>query len=469
MTGMKGLLAVVRDKLLVLIIWTLAGAAAAGGINLLVPVVYEANAKIFIATPYWNDSTALADPNVGGAQNLAYGDEFTQQRMTSYERLVSTPIVTDTVAEQLRLGESGDDLSKKLTGRAVPETVMLQVNAQDSSPARAAAIADMAARRTIEVIKAIERPPNNAVPPVQPVLFEPASVPKRPISPRTLLTVVCGAVIGFLLGLSLVVRYATSREARRLARFRGDDGGDTTPAATPTGPLGVLTTGVQPLAGGVDVDAKLLRIEVAHGLTEAGVRSLAMTSPRATPTTGIVADRLAVALGQADSPTIVVRADIAAGQSDSTVRLSDLVGAPAAVDAAIQTDERSGLSWIALANSSEGPPADQLGANMRFLLNELAGRYQYVIVVSSGTLELTDALDMAGLCGASILVDPVALTTGAQVRESERLLRLARGTYLGRVVIVDRAFLQDVELPQSDRRRTAVSNQSTGVDGEPWS
>ena len=183
MTGMKALLAVVRDKLLVLIIWTLAGAAVAGGINLLVPVVYEANAKVFIATPYWNDSTALADPNVGGAQNLAYGDEFTQQRMTSYERLVSTPIVTDTVAEQLRLGESGEQLATRLTGRAVPETVMLQINAQDTSPARAAAIADMAARRTIEVIKAVERPPNNAVPAVQPVLFEPASIPNGP-SPR---------------------------------------------------------------------------------------------------------------------------------------------------------------------------------------------------------------------------------------------------------------------------------------------
>ena len=106
---------------------------------------------------------------------------------------------------------------------------------------------------------------------------------------------------------------------------------------------------------------------------------------------------------------------------------------------------------------------------MRSLLGELAGRYQYVIVVSSGTLELTDALDMASLCGASILVDPVALTTGGQVRESERLLRLARGTYLGRVVVADRAYLQDVELPQSDRRRAAISNQSNGVDGEQWS
>lgn len=468
MTGMKALLAVVRDKLLVLIIWTLAGAAIAGGINLLVPVVYEANAKIFIATPYWNDSTALADPNVGGAQNLAYGDEFTQQRMTSYERLVSTPIVTDTVAEQLRLGESSEELSRKLTGRAVPETVMLQVNAQDSSPARAAAIADMAARRTIDVIKAVERPPNNAVPPVQPVLFEPASVPKRPISPRTLLTVFCGAVIGFLLGLSLIVRYATSREAGRLARIRGDDDADTTPAAEPGGPLGVLTTGAYPPAGGVDVDANLLRIEVEYGLTEAGVQSLAMTSPRATPNTGIVANRLAIALSDAGSPTIVVRADLAAGQGDSTVRSVDLIGAPVTLDAAIQTDERSGLSWIALCSASDDSSAET-GANMRGLLRELAGRYQYVIVVSSGTLELTDALDMASVCGASILVDPIAFTTPGQLRESERLLRLARGTYLGRVVVADKSFLQDVEIPQSEGRGTAVSNQSNAVDGEPWS
>lgn len=469
MTGIGALLAVVREKLLVLIIWTLTGAAVAGGINLLVPVVYEANAKIFIATPYWNDSTALADPNVGGGQDRAYGDEFTQQRMSSYERLVSTPMVTDTVAEQLRLGESGEDLSRKLSGRAVPETVMLQVNAQDSSPARAAAIADLAARRTIDVIKAVERPPNNAVPPVQPVLFEPASVPKRPISPRTLMTIGCGAIIGFLLGLSLIVRYTTSREAKRLARLRGDDDRDTSGAPEPGGLLGVLTVGAHPLAGGVDVDAKLLRTEVEHRLTEAGAQSLAMTSPRATPTTGAVADRLAIALTDAGSPTIVVRADLVAEQGNSTGRPGDLIGVPAALDAAIQTDERSGLSWIAPARVSDDASARESAANLRGLLRELVGRYRYVIVVSSGTLELTDALDVATVCGTSILVDPIAFTTPGQLRESERLLRLSRGTYLGRVVVADKPFLQDVEMPQPGRRRAAVSKQSNAIDGEPWS
>jgi succinoglycan biosynthesis transport protein ExoP len=67
MTSMVALLAVVRSKALVLITWTLLGAAAAGVINLQLPVVYEATAKIVIATPYWNDTTAvIPDPSFAG-------------------------------------------------------------------------------------------------------------------------------------------------------------------------------------------------------------------------------------------------------------------------------------------------------------------------------------------------------------------------------------------------------------------
>ena len=177
MTGMLALLAVMRKKFLALITWTLLGAAVAGGINLLLPVVYEASAKVLIAAPYWNDSTALADPNFGGGKTLAYGDEFTQKRMASYVRLVTTPLVTHRVADRLRLGESGEDLARKLSGHSVPDTVVLEVRAQDASPVRAASIADAAARQTIDVIKEVERPPLSVVSPVQPVLTEPASVP----------------------------------------------------------------------------------------------------------------------------------------------------------------------------------------------------------------------------------------------------------------------------------------------------
>jgi succinoglycan biosynthesis transport protein ExoP len=316
MTGMVALLAVMRNKLLVLITWTLLGAAAAGGINTLLPVVYEASAKILVVAPYWNDSTALADPNVGGGKTIAYGDEFTQQRMASYARLVTTPLVTTRVTERLRLGESGEDLAKKLSGHIVPETVMLQIRVRDESPARAASIADAAAQQTIDVIKEVERPPYSVVSPVQPVLFEPASVPSRPISPRTLLNIVCGAIVGFLLGLTYVAAHAAAREGKRLARFRSGDG---TLAGELSGALGVLSADDHLPLGKVDNDAKLLRLEVTHRLTEAGVQSLVLTSPRATPATGRVAVLLATALAEAGTPTVVVCADFTAEQDEGRV------------------------------------------------------------------------------------------------------------------------------------------------------
>jgi tyrosine-protein kinase len=452
MTGLMGLLAIARSKFLVLTVWALTGAAIAGGINLLLPVVYQADARILIAAPYWNDSTALADPNTGGGTLKAYGDEFTQQRMTSYLRLVTTPMVADPVAKRLRLSESGDDLAKKLSGHIIPDTVVIQVRAQDNSPVRAAAIADAAAQQTIDVIKDVERPPYTTVSPVQPVLTEPASVPTRPISPRTLLNIVSGAIIGFLLGLTYAAAYAGARESRLLKRFRGDGAVTGRDANV----LGVLSADDHLALDEVHADAKLLRLEIAHRLTEADIQSFVIASPRATPTTGVLAALLATALTESGSPTVVVYADFTAEHDNSTVGLGDLLSTPLALDSAIQSDERSGVSWIPAGAAPANRTRELTGPKMRDVLAELAGRYRHVIVVSPAVLESADAVDMASQVGASILIDPVPQTSVTELRESERLLGLSRGRCLGRVVVTSRAFSKHVDVPQLHRGRLAA-------------
>jgi polysaccharide biosynthesis transport protein len=458
MTGMVALLALTRSKSLMLITWTLLGAVAAGLINSMLPVTYEATTKVVIATPYWNDSTAVIPDDRAGDGNYAlqntqaYGDEFTQQRMGSYARLVSTALVTNRVKERLRLGLSGEDLAKKVTGRMVPDTVVLQVQAQDASPVEAATIADATAQQTIDVIKELERPPYNVVSPVQPVLSEPASVPSRPISPRTLPNIACGAIIGFLLGLTWLAVYAARRESPELVRFRGDG----TRTGELAGVLGVLTAEDHLTLDEVHVDTKLLRLEIVNRLTEAEAHSFVMTSPRATPVTGILAAVLATALTEAGSPTVVVCADFTPGHDDSTVGLGDLLCTPLALDLAIQSDEQSGIGWIPAGTAPAKPTKELTGSKMRDLLIDLSRRYRYVIVVGPAVLESADAVDMASQVGASILVDPVPETTAAELRESERLLGLAQGTCLGRVVVADRTFTKHVEISQFDPRREAV-------------
>lgn len=459
MTDMVALLALMRSKSLLLITWTLLGGAAAGLINLMLPVVYEASTKIVIATPYWNDSTAsIPDDTAAGDVNYAaqntntYGDEFTQDRMGSYARLVSTPLVTDRVNERLRLGQSGKDLAKKVTGRMFPDTVVLEVLAQDASPVKAATIADATAQQTIDVIKELERPPSNTVSPVQPVLSEPASVPSRPISPRTLPNIACGAIIGFLLGLTWLALYAARRESPELVRFRGDG----TRTGELAGVLGVLTAEDHLTLDEVHHDAKLLRLEIANRLTEAETRSFVITSPRATPATTILAALLATAFTEAGSPTVVVCADFTARHDDSTVGLGDLLCTPLALDSAIQSDEHSGIGWIPAGTAPANPTKELTGSKMRNLLIDLSGRYRYVIVIGPAVLESADAVDMASQVGASILVDAVPQTAAAELRESERLLGLAQGLRLGRVVVADRAFTEHVEMPQFDPRHEPV-------------
>jgi polysaccharide biosynthesis transport protein len=372
--------------------------------------------------------------------------------MGSYARLVSTPLVTDRVNERLRLGQSGEDLAKKVTGRMVPDTVVLEVLAQDASPVKAATIADATAQQTIDVIKELERAPYRTMSPVQPVLAEPATLPSRPISPQTLPNIACGAVIGLLLGLTWLAVYAARRESPELVRFRGDG----TRTDELAGVLGVLSAEDHLSLDEVHEDAKLLRLEIANRLAEAEAHSFVMTSPRTTPATGILAAILATALTEAGSPTVVVCADFTGRHDDSTVGLGDLLCTPLALDSAIQSDEQSGIGWIPAGTAPANPTKELTGPKMRDLLIDLSRRYRYVIVVGPAVLESADAVDMASQVGASILVDPVPQTGAAELRESERLLGLAQGACLGRVVVADRAFTKHVEMPQFDSRHEPV-------------
>jgi succinoglycan biosynthesis transport protein ExoP len=452
MRGMVSLLAVVRNKFLGLVIWTLAGAAAAGGINMLLPVVYEASAKVLIASPYWNDSTALMDPNMGGGTERAWGDEFSQQRMASYARLVTTALVTGRVTDRLHLGESGEALARKISVRTVPDTVVLQISAQDASPVKAAMIADAIAQQSIDVIKDLERAPSNVVSPIQPVLTAPASVPARPISPRTLSNIGCGGVVGFLLGLTWLAAYAATRETPWLTRFRGDGAS----ASELADVLGVLTSQDYLTLDQVHPDIKLLRLEIAHRMSQAGVQSFVIASPRFTPTTSILAASLATALTEAGSPTVVVCADFTAGQRDSTVGLSDLLCTSTALDLVIQSDEDRGISWIPAGVAPANPTRELTGPKMRTLLTDLSDRYRHVIVIGPPILESADTVDMASQVGASILVEPIPQTAADELRESERLLGLARAACLGRVVVAERDSSKHAELPQFDQRRLAA-------------
>lgn len=411
-----------RRSWLMLLCWTLLGGAVASGVNLLLPVEFEADAQVLVTAPYWNDTTAIADPNYG-SKSLAYGDQFTQQRMASYARLATSPLVTGEVSRQIDSALSPEEIAAQIYVRVIPDTVVMEVQVTDGSPTRAAQLADATAHQLIATIKEVERPPFTLVSPVQPVLTEPAKVPDRPVSPRTLLNITCGLAIGLLVGLT----YLAARNGRRTAFLRSAAGESDTRA------LAVLKDAG---ANSVDLDAHMLRIQLIRRLDDDEDRAIVIASPRSTETATHAAMRLAAALNQSRLPTVVVHAAFEDSPEGGPAGLGDVLRRGADVDDLLLRDEQWGVDWLPPGQAPTSPTRAMTGRKMWLLLSHLTKTYRYVIIVGPGVLESTDTVDLGGVAGVSLLAVPSQDTTADELRESERLMRLSRGHYLGRVVHV---------------------------------
>lgn len=421
MKSIGTLLAIARRNFLAMLCWALLGGAAAGAITFTLPVEYQATARVMIVAPYWNDSTAIADPNISGAV-LAYGDEFTQQRLASYARLVETPFITGPVSERLGLGISAGDLSRKVTTHVIPDTVIVEVEALDGSPTRAALIADETAEQLVGAVKEVERPPFTRVSPVQPLLVESASVPDRPVSPRTILIIGSGLLLGFLTGLT----YVAMREGRAIAELVGS-------AGDAEDVLGILSAD-ESRADVVDRDAGLVGLQIERLRGDASA-PLVFAAPRGTPAVTLAARQLAATKSaDRDRHPIVVVADpsVVAGAAGRP-GLLDVAANRSALDDAIMFDDVGGFDWLPFGGSSEPevrPPCDVLNG----VINLLAATRE-VIVIAPAVLESVDAVDLTGSGTVSVLVTEAPGTSNSDVQEAERLLRLGRGRYLGRVIV----------------------------------
>jgi succinoglycan biosynthesis transport protein ExoP len=429
MKSIGALLAIARRNLLALLLWTLLGGATGSAMTFFLPVEYQASARVMIVAPYWNDSTAIADPNIGGAV-LAYGDEFTQQRVASYARLVDTPFVTGPVSQRLGLRISAQDLARKLSTHVIPDTVIMEIQANDRSPTTAALIADETARQLIETVKEVERPPFTRVSPVQPLLVQTAAVPTRPVSPRTMLYVGSGLLLGFLTGLTWV----SMREGRALAELVGS-------AGDADNVLGILSAD-ESGTGLVDADSGFAELQINRRRGD-GWAPLLFVAPRGTPAVMLATRRLAATMSAARSrrPVIVV-ADSSldtgvAGQPG----LLDVAAGLSALDDAIVLDDVGGFDWLPFGGASESAARPRCGA-LSAVLDQLATT-QDVLVVAPAVLESVDAIDLTGPDSVTVLVTEVPGTSSSEVREAERLLRMGKGRYLGRVIVATPAFVHN--------------------------
>ena len=171
------------------------GAAVAA--NELLPRQYTAGLTIYISA---------TSENTTDNSNAYQGSLLAQQRVPSYQQLVTDERVTRDVVDELDLDMDPEALADKIVVSTQPNTVLLDISVTDRSPERAAAIANAVADEFEDVVADLEQPTDrNALPIVQARAVEDADPPLQPSAPRPRLNIALGIVVGLFLGGALAL------------------------------------------------------------------------------------------------------------------------------------------------------------------------------------------------------------------------------------------------------------------------
>ena len=180
----------------------LAGAAVFGFAATQTPL-YTATASKYV-------SLTLGD----SAASLAQGSTYVQDQLASYGQLATSPLVLNSVIEDLGLNLNTKDLARLITVTTPRNTVIIQIDVTDSNPARAATIANAVGNQLAIAVDGVSprRPNGKSLIAVQSI--QAALPPTVQSSPNKKRDAGFGLLAGFLIACGVVV--ALDRTDRRV-------------------------------------------------------------------------------------------------------------------------------------------------------------------------------------------------------------------------------------------------------------
>jgi len=428
---LKDYVTILRKRWLSIVLTTLLGGALAAGISLAAPERYTATTQLYVSVQ-------------GGetTDDLLQGSSFTQKQVTSYTRIVTSPLVLNPVIEQLGLGGRAEDLAANVSADSPLNTSLINVNVTAENPAVAAATADAIATQFKDVIGELETPTNGTSSAVKVSVVRPAAAPTAPSSPNVKMNIAVGLFVGLVLGIGIAV-------LRELLNTRVRDADDVA-RVTDTSVIGAI---------GYDEDAPrhpLIVQSSPHSQRSEAFRrlrtnlqfldiadrphSIVVTSSLPGEGKSTTAINVAITLADAGSRVALVDADL---RRPSVAKYMGLEGSAGLTTVLIgratleDVIQPWGSGQLHVLPSGQVPPnpSELLGSvSMAQLLRDLTENYDMVIVDTPPLLPVTDAAILAKLTGGALLVVGADKLHRNQLDESVGALQTVGARILGIVL-----------------------------------
>lgn len=384
----------------------------------------------------------VAIQSSGSVAELQQGNTFSQARIQSYVKAATTPVVLQPTIDQLGLDSSPASLASQIKVSSDPNTVLINILAQDPSAVKAAALAKEVGVNLIKAVDSLEQPITGGSSPVHLSVVTPAVAPSHPSSPNIIFYVAAGLVLGLLVGVvAAFLRTAFD------TRIRGED------------QFKEIST--LPILGGIANDSSVSRSPVAElqgqhsapaeafksirtNLHFASVsmrsKSIMVTSSLPDEGKSTIAANLAFALVQAGERVCLIDADLRRpsiakylGLEANAGLTTALVGA-ADVSELLQSTGKGGPSVLASGQIPPNP-SELLGSpEMRQLIIRLERDFDTIIFDAPPLLPVTDAAVLSQHVGGVVLVVRAQRTKKSDVARATSALEFVGANMLGVVL-----------------------------------
>lgn len=456
---------------------TLVALSLAAVITLLTPKTYSSSIRFFVSTADTSNNAQLAQ-----------GGTFTQARVKSYTQLMTTPQVLGPVAKEVGIKDGASAIEPKVAAKAAPDTVIIDTTITDTSAKRANAIATSLGKQFPKSIDELERVSDSKPSPVKVTLVqEPTKGVK--VGPSWPMNLILAGLLGLLGGTAL----ALLRD-RLDTKIRNKD--DVEAAAEDITVLGAIPfdsdAPKHPLI--LEADPHSSRAEAFRSLRTNLQFVDAAEHPRVITVTSSLAGEgkttttanLAFALANSGASVCLIEGDLRRPRLltylglEGGVGLTDVLIGRVALKDVVQ---RFGEHRLMVLGSGATPPnpSELLGSEpMQAVLDDLRGRFDYVVIYAPPLLPVTDAAVLSRRTDGTLLIAGAGIVNRDQMLEALDTLEAVKANILG--IVLNRVqrgargnyydyryeSFENEEAPQADPEAKAIVEASkSGDDATP--
>ncbi|MFE4543448.1 polysaccharide biosynthesis tyrosine autokinase [Arthrobacter sp. NPDC056727] len=428
---LRDYLRIFRRNWILIVASTLGGLLIGGAVTILTKPTFTAETQLFVAIS-----------NSGTAQELQQGNTFSQARVQSYVRTVTSPIVLQPAIDSLGLTTSAEELATRVRASTDPNTVLINISVSDQSAVQAASTAQGIADSLVATVDKLERPKNGGSSPVSLSITKPAKAPELPSAPNTRLNLLLGLIIGLGLGVGFTtLRTTLDNRVRGEADLRRVTdapllGGITFDQSAVGKPLLTQTAPQSPRAESF----RQLRTNLQFANVTGNASTVLLTSSLPGEGKSTTATNLAIALAQAGQTVCLVDADLRRPMISEYLGLDRNAGLTTALVGQADVNDLLqpwGEDNLYVLTSGRIPPnpSELLGSEgMQNLLSRLEQAFDIVIIDAPPLLPVTDAAVLSQHVGGIVVVVGSHTARAHDLEKSLSALNLVGANVLGVVL-----------------------------------